>query len=115
MPNRTDPRTRASGHGSSIWVRLSQSQLLLIGLAIVVALSLVYLWQSYRWTAAYNELGRAQAELEERQAERQRLTFRVERAFSLERIERIGTEQLNMTRPEPRFLDLSSPDDADQP
>ncbi len=93
---------------------LSQRHWLLLGLVVVVALSLVYLWQSWRWVSAYNELQEVQAQLEATEAERERLRFQVERAFSLERVERIATEQLDMTRPEPRYLEIS-PIDNDPP
>lgn len=95
--------------------RLSQRHLLILGLAIVVALSLVFLWQSWRWVDAYNELQEAQTQLEAAEAERKRTRFEVERAFSLERIERIAEEQLNMTRPdEPRYLERPA-NDSDPP
>lgn len=108
MRRETDRSSDADRNG------IRQHHLLLLGLTIVVALSLIYLWQSWRWTSAYNELQDAHAQLETLEAERQRVRFQVERAFSLERIERISTDQLDMSRPEPRYLDLSNPDD-DQP
>ncbi|MFB6285089.1 MAG: cell division protein FtsL [Candidatus Bipolaricaulia bacterium] len=95
--------------------RLSQRHLLILGLAIVVALSLVFLSQSWRWVAAYNELQKAQTQLEAAKAEHRRTQFEVERAFSLERIERIAEEQLNMSRPEElRYLERSA-SDSDPP
>ncbi len=95
--------------------KLSQRHLLILGLVIVVALSLVFLWQSWRWVAAYNELQEAQAQLEATEAEHKRARFEVERAFSLERIERIAREELNMTRPdEPQYLERP-PNDSDSP
>lgn len=96
--------------------RLRQRHWLLLGLVVVVALSLVYLWQSWRWVSTYNDLQAAQTELAGIQAERQTLNFRVERAFSLERVEDIATQQLDMFRPEPRFIDLSERlSERDQP
>ena len=98
---------------SAVRPGLRQRHWLLLGLVIVVTLSLVYLWQSWRWISAYNELQAAEAKLESLEAERQHVRFRVERAFSLERIERIATGQLDMTHPEPRYLELA--DDPDSP
>lgn len=107
-----DGRERAPRESSeSPRVRVSQRHLLLLALIVVVALSLVYLWQSWRWISAYNELQQAQVRLEATEAEREQLRFDVERAFSLVRIERIATEQLDMKRPEPRYLDLSTSGD----
>jgi len=95
--------------------RLSQRHLLVLGLVIVLAVSLVFLWQSWRWVAAYNELQEAQTQLEAAEAEHRRKRFEVERAFSLERIERIAKEQLNMSRPEePQYLERSA-SDSDPP
>jgi cell division protein FtsL len=111
MAVRNQPRRDASEETK---LELRQRHWLLLGLVVVVALSLVYLWQSWRWISAYNELQEVRAQLEATEAERERLRFRVERAFSLERVERIAREQLDMTRPEPRYLELV-PSDSDPP
>lgn len=78
----------------------------LVALLALALLALFYLWQSWQYVYWLNELHRARAELEELQAEHERLKFEVGRAFSLERIERIATEELHMIRPSPRYLVL---------
>jgi len=117
MHDRNKQTTRESSESHEF--RLSQRHLLLLGLIVVVVLSLVYLWQSWRWISAYNDLQAAEAKLESLEAERQHVRFQVERAFSLERIEHIATERIaadqgGMTHPQPGYLDLSG-SDGDQP
>ncbi len=70
------------------------------------ALALAYVWLVWAWLLTLNALHDARAELQALQAERDRLVFEVERAFSLERIERIARERLGMFRPAPRYLHL---------
>ena len=87
-------------------VARSRAQVVSFGLAIsvvcaalVAGLCLLYVWQGVRINELTAQRESAQAQLVEMQEQNLDLEYRIEQAFSLERIARIAREQLGMIEP----------------
>lgn len=98
-------RPQVDSRGREVFLTRARA-LLLVGLLLLTALALLYLWQSWQMIYWLNRLHQARVELEALQAEHARLKFEVAQAFSLKRIEEIAIGRLGMIRPTLGYLML---------
>lgn len=102
---RTFPRANVYSPASQPFITPRRA-LLLIGLLLVSALALLYLWQSWQSVYWLNQVQENRGRLAQLQAERDHLQLEVARAFSLQRIAEVAGKRLGMIHPPLKFLVL---------
>lgn len=96
---------RSLGHEKEALITLRRAIILIVSI-VITTLALLYLWQSWQLAHLNAQLQVHRAILEKLKDQNELLQFKIEQAFSLERIERVAKEKLEMVEPSLKYLTL---------